>query len=255
MEKPVPLKTSADVAAIRRACRAAVAVLDCLEALVVPGIATLALDTAAREIMSSLGTEAAVSAGFPAAICTSVNEVAAHGIPSDRVLREGDLVTVDVSLVLGGWCGDAARTFGVGILAEEQLRLWRAARSTLAAGVAAVRAGAHLGDVGAAILREASRRGCTVIPDLVGHGIGRELHEEPQVVHTGRRGEGQRIVPGMVLAIEPALTPGSGRIGIRPDGWSLATVDGAPVAQFEHTVAVFLHRTEVLTEAPAGLSA
>ena len=247
MERPVPLKTSADVARIGLACKTAVSILDRLEALIAPGVETRMLDAAAREMMDAAGARPAVAVGFPASICTSVNEVAAHGLPSGQVLMEGDLVSVDVSLILEGWCSDAARTFAVGTPGDGRRRLLEASRSALDAGVAALRAGAHLGDVGAAVVREASRFGCTVIPDLVGHGIGRALHEEPQVFHTGRSGEGQRIIPGMVLTVEPALTLGTGRIVTRPDGWSLTTADGAPTAQFEHAVAVFLHRTEVLT--------
>ncbi|MBN1837522.1 MAG: type I methionyl aminopeptidase [Spirochaetales bacterium] len=252
MERPIPLKTSAEVASIREACAAAVAVLERVREMVAPGVSTLTLDQAARQLMGSLGARPAVPPGFPGAICTSVNEVAAHGVPSDCQLREGDLVTVDVSLELNGWCGDAARTYGVGSLDEGPLRLLTAARRALAAGTAAVRAGGHLGDVGASIAQEAARHRCVVIPELVGHGIGRRLHEEPEVAHTGRPGEGQRIVPGMVLTVEPVLTLGSGRIDARGDGWSLVAADGAPVAQFEHTVAVFLRRTEVLTGGAEG---
>ena len=247
MERLVSLKTSLDIAGLRRACRAAASILAALEELIEPGVTTLALDSAARGAMRCFGAEPAVAAGFPGSICASVNEVAAHGIPSSVPLRAGDLVSVDVSLVLEGWCGDAACTFAVGSLAEDRVRLWTGARAALAAGIAAMRAGGHLGDVGAAIVRQARRHGCTVIPDLVGHGVGRELHEEPQVFPTGKAGKGARIVPGMVLTVEPALTLGSPRVVTRDDGWSLATADGAPVAQFEHTVAVFLERTEVLT--------
>lgn len=247
MEPFVPLKTSADVAGIRRACRAAASILHALKAAIAPGVTTRRLDDASAALMRSWGALPAVPAGFPGNICVSVNEVAAHGVPDDRRLRNGDLVTIDVSLVLEGWCGDAAATYPVGEPDGDCLRVWAAARSALAAGVAAVRAGGHLGDIGAAILSEAGRHDCVVISELVGHGIGRRLHEEPQVFHTGRAGEGPPIVPGMVLTVEPALALGAGRIVKREDGWSLVTMDGAPAAQFEHTVAVFRERTEVLT--------
>jgi methionyl aminopeptidase len=247
VEPLVPLKTADEVAGIRRACKAAVSILHGLEAAVAPGVTTRGLDDVAAGLMRSCGALPAVPPGFPGSICVSVNEVAAHGVPDGRRLRDGDLVTIDVSLVLEGWCGDTAATFPVGELEGDCLWVWAAARSALVAGVGAVRAGGRLGDIGAAVLAEAARHECVVISDLVGHGIGRKLHEEPQVFHTGRAGQGRRIVPGMVLTVEPALALGAGRIVVQKDGWSLATTDGAPVAQFEHTVAVFLERTEVLT--------
>jgi methionyl aminopeptidase len=247
VEPPVRLKSEAEIACIRRSCRAASSILRELEGLLAPGVTTADLDRAAARRMRALQVRTAVAEGFPGSICVSVNEVAAHGVPGERRLEAGDLVSIDVSVLLDGWCGDAASTYAVGELRAEGLRVWAAARSALAVAVAAVRARRHLGDVGAAVLREASRHGCVVISELVGHGIGRSLHEEPEVFHTGLPGEGPAIVPGMVLTVEPALSLGSGRVRTGEDGWSLQVEDGAAVAQFEHTLAVFPDHTEVLT--------
>jgi methionyl aminopeptidase len=247
VDRAALLKTSDDIQAIRRACAAAVALVGWLSRLIEPGVTTAELDGAAAAWMRRRGARPAVAAGFPGSVCLSVNEVAAHGVPLPRPLQAGDLVTVDVSLRLGGWCGDAAWTFAVGEAGEAGARLLQAAREALGAGVAAVRAGTHLGDVGAAIAGAAARRGCRVLPELVGHGIGRALHEEPAVPPTGTPGEGGRIVAGMVLTVEPALTMGDPETLTREDGWSVAVRDGAAVVQLEHTLAVFRDRTEVLT--------
>jgi len=147
----------------------------------------------------------------------------------------------------GGWFGDSAASFGVGILSAEKQRLIETAKKALAAAVQAAQRGSRMGDVGAAILAVAEKQQCVVLPEFVGHGIGRKLHEEPVVPHTGKRGQGLPIVPGMVFTLEPALGLGVAKVQKETDGWSLSSLDRSPVAQFEHTVAVFANRTEVLT--------
>jgi methionyl aminopeptidase len=248
MRPRIVLKTSAEVAGIRESCRLAVRVLAAVREALAPGVSTAELERLAARRIREAGGEPALTPGFPGSICLSVNEVAAHGAPSEYRLVAGDTVSVDVAVRLGGWCGDAAACFVAGEADEPTRRLLDAARDALRAGLRAVRAGGYLGDVGAAVERTAGERGCSVLAELVGHGIGAELHEDPEVPPTGRPGEGQRIVPGMVFTLEPALSLGSGSLVAGADGWSWRTADGARTAQFEHTLAVFRDRTEVLTE-------
>jgi methionyl aminopeptidase len=247
LEPDIPLKTSAEVARIRRSCRLATEVLSALAAWVEPGVSTEELDRLAAERIHACGAETAVVSRFPGSVCLSVNEVAAHGIPSSYRLRLGDTLIADVALCLEGWCGDAAATFAVGNASAEVAGLLAAARAATAAGVAAARAGARIGDIGSAIESVARDRGFHVLADFTGHGIGRRLHEEPAVPHTGLAGEGLHLVPGMVITIEPVLSLGCGEVLSCADGWSYRLADGGRAAQFEHTVAVFRDRSEVLT--------
>jgi methionyl aminopeptidase len=232
---------------IRRSCRLAVEVLGALAARLEPGVSTAELDRLAAQLIREGGAEPAVDGRFPGSVCLSVNEVAAHGVPSEYRLRPGDTVIADVALCLDGWCGDAAATFVAGTAQGPVAGLLAAARAATEAGVGAARAGARIGDIGSAIEAMAGRRGCRVLADFIGHGIGRHLHEEPPVPHTGLAGEGMRLVPGMVITIEPVLSLGAGQVLSGEDGWSFRVADGARAAQFEHTVAVFRDRSEVLT--------
>jgi methionyl aminopeptidase len=250
MEPYIPLKTFHDVACVRRSCRIASETLRRLLEQVRPGTTTRELDTLAAAYIREQGARPGIEPGFPGSICASVNAQIAHGLPGAYRLRGGDLLTLDVTVEKEGWYGDAAVSVLVGEGGEAARRVLETARDALAAGVAALRAGARLGDVGAAVQAAAGRWGCSVIRECVGHGIGRRLHEEPEVPSFGRPGEGMRIVPGMVLAVEPALTSGSGNIVMSEDGWTLLTADAAPAAQFEVTVAVFRDCTEILTAAP-----
>ncbi len=249
MDEGINLKTSVDVARIRRACRAAEGCLRFLAGKIRPGITTLYLDKLAGELLAKSGAEPALRGyrGFPGCICASVNNVAAHGVPTDAVLEEGDVLTLDTTVRVGGWHGDAAWTFLVGEPGPDARRLVKAAWGACLAGIQAARAGGWLGDVGEAIQESARKLGCSVIEDYVGHGIGRALHEDPMVPNFGQRETGTRIVPGMVFTIEPMLTLGGGAAHVSSDGWTLVTSDGSLSAQFEHTVAVFRDSTEVLT--------
>ena len=250
MERHIPLKTFQDVAGVRRSCRIASDTLRHLLQHVRPGIATGELDSLAAAYIRKHDARPGVEPGFPGSICASVNAQVAHGLPCGYLLRDGDLLTLDVSVEKEGWYGDTAASVLVGEGSAAARKLLSAAREALAAGVAAMRAGSRLGDVGAAIEAVSRRENCTIIPECVGHGIGRRLHEEPEVPHTGRTGEGTRITAGMVLAVEPALTTGEGRLVLSADGWTLVTADAAPAVQFEVTVAVFRDSTEILTSAP-----
>jgi len=248
MNPDIPLKTSREVGGIRNSCRIAAEILRSVAAHVERGVSARELDRIAAALMRQFGVRAGVAQGFPGAICVSVNDVAAHGVPGREKLVSGDIVTIDVAVLSEGWYGDVAASFAVGELSAEKQRLLETARSALAAAIQVARAGGRMGDLGAAVLAIAEPQDCVVLPEFVGHGIGGKLHEEPIVPHTGRRGEGLPIVPGMVFTIEPALSLGAAALQKEPDGWSLRTRDRSPVAQFEHTVAVFADRTEVLTE-------
>jgi methionyl aminopeptidase len=251
------LKTSVEVGRIRRACRVAELCLRHLAPMVRPGTATRAFDAAAEAFLREHGAASALKGyrGFPSHICVSVNNVAAHGIPSGYVLEHGDVVSLDITVAVEGWNGDAAWTFLAGKGAPDARRLLRAAWAATAAGIAAVKPGGRIGDIGSAIQRTAGRFGCTVIEDYVGHGIGRAMHEDPMIPNFGQPDTGLRIVPGMVFTVEPMLNLGNREVRVSSDGWTLVTEDDSFSAQFEHTVAVFRDRTEVLTmEHPEALS-
>jgi len=222
-----------------------------IERRVEPGVSTLALDAFAEEFIRS--HEGAVPLfkgqyGFPGSLCTSINSEVVHGIPSDsRVLAEGDIISVDVGVRRRGWCGDSARTFAVGEVSDEAGALMTVTKRALAAAIEATVPGRHVGDVGAAVEAAVHGSGFHIIRDLVGHGIGRELHEDPQVPNRGTVGEGPPLRAGMVLAIEPMVAVGTWRIRTLEDGWTMATADGSLSAHFEHTVAVTDDGPRVLT--------
>jgi len=185
--------------------------------------------------------------GFPAAVCVSVNEEIVHGIPGRRVLEEGDIVSIDLGLIYKGYQADAAVTVGVGRVSPEAERLIRTTEEALMAGIRAARAGARLGDVSWAIQSYAENRGYSVVREYVGHGIGREMHEEPPVPNYGRPGTGLVLRKGMVLAIEPMLVIGDWRTRVLDDGWTVVTADGTLAAHAEHTVAITNGEAEILT--------
>ena len=248
MEPDIPLKTSKDVDGIRNSCRIAAEILRSVAAHVKGGISARELDRIAAALMRQFGVQPGVSPGFPGSICVSLNDVAAHGVPGREKLANGDIVTIDVAVLSGGWYGDVAATYAVGELSTEKRLLLETTRCALTSALEVARAGARMGDLGAAVLDIAESQGFAVLAEFVGHGIGRDLHEEPVVPHFGNRGEGLPIVPGMVFTIEPALGLGGAALQKEPDGWSLRTRDRSPVAQFEHTIAVFADHTDVLTE-------
>jgi methionyl aminopeptidase len=191
--------------------------------------------------------------GFPGAVCISVNEEVVHGIPrADRVLASGDIVSVDVGVRLDGWCADSAWTFPVGTPDAETQRLLRVTQESLDEAVEAATAGNAVGDIGAAVETRVRGTGFGIIRDLVGHGIGRSVHEDPQVPNYGRPGTGEPLVPGTVLAIEPMLSAGTWEIKTLADRWTVITADRSRSAHFEHTVAVTENGPRVLTLAPAG---
>ncbi|MEV4418591.1 type I methionyl aminopeptidase [Patulibacter sp. NPDC049589] len=243
------LKDPAEVDAMAASGAVLAGVLDALADVVAVGVTTNDLDAFAREriragggVPSFLGYR-----GFPGSICASPNDLVVHGIPGPRPLADGDVVSLDVGVTLDGWVTDAARTFVVGEAAEEDLHLVAVGESALADAVAACRPGNMVGDVGAAVQGRAAREGVGVFPSLIGHGVGRRLHEEPQVPNVGRPGQGIHLRPGLVIAVEPMLTLGRPAIRLSPDGWSVFTVDGARATHAEVTVAITEHGPRVLT--------
>jgi methionyl aminopeptidase len=238
----IPLKTAAEVDAIGRAGAIIGQLFEEAPARIVPGATTGELDQFVEEFIRS--HEGAVPAfkglyGFPASACISVNHEVVHGIPSEtRVLAEGDLVSLDVGVVLDGWYADAARTFGVGQIDQAARQLLEITEESLREGIAQAVAGRRLGDIGAAIQRVAERAGYGIVRDLVGHGIGRSPHEEPQVPNFGRSGRGLLLRPGMTLAIEPMINEGSAEVRTLSDRWTVVTVDRSRSAHFEHTIAI-----------------
>jgi methionyl aminopeptidase len=235
------LKSNRELETMDRANRLVHRVLRAVEAAAGPGVSTAELDELAEEMIRADGGVPAFKGyrGFPATLCTSVNDVIVHGIPSSQTrFKEGDLVSVDCGVLLDGFYGDAAITFGIGALSDEAKELMEITRRCLDDAVAAVQPDARLGDVGAAVQARAEGAGFGVVREFVGHGIGRALHEEPQVPNYGKPGQGQRLKPGLVIAIEPMITGGSWRVAIDDDGWTARTEDGRLAAHFECSVAV-----------------
>jgi methionyl aminopeptidase len=246
------LKTADQIDAMARAGHVLAELMRAIAPRVVPGVTTAELDSFAEDFIRS--HDGAIPAfkglyGFPASLCTSVNEEVVHGIPSaKRRLNEGDIVSVDAGVKLNGWFADAARTFPVGEVTANVQRLIDVTRESLSAGIAAARAGSRLGDVGHAIQAVAEAAGLGVVRDLVGHGIGREPHEEPQVPNYGQRGRGLRLQAGLVLAIEPMLNAGGPAVRTLADRWTVVAADGSRSAHFEQTVAVTEIGPRVLTD-------
>lgn len=246
---PVSLKRPDEVVGIAAAGRVLADVLDELAATVVPGISGRDLDEIAHERIRSAGAIPSFLGyrGFPGAICVSPNDLVVHGIPSPTPLQDGDVVSLDVGVTLDGWVADAARTVIVGTPRAADLRMIEAAETALDAAIAACRAGGRIGDIGAAVERRAAECGVEVFPTLIGHGVGRALHEDPQVPNVGTSGQGLRLDPGLVLAVEPMLTRGGPHVRLAADGWSVFTVDGARAAHAEVTVAIEEDGPRVLT--------
>jgi len=238
-----------EIDAIGAAARLVAMTLDELERRVRPGVTTGELDRIAEEFIRAHGGRPAFKGyrGFPASICPSVNEEVVHAIPGPRVLVDGDIIGIDVGVEMNGYYGDAARTLAVGAVSPEVKKLLEVGRAALAAGISKARAGQRLGDVSHAIQAEVEKNGFSIVRDLVGHGIGREMHEEPQVPNYGPPDRGPKLIAGQVLAIEPMVNMGGHDVMTRSDGWTVVTKDGSWSAHFEHTVAVGTDGAEILS--------
>lgn len=249
------LKTEDEIELMRRANQLVGMTLAELAKYIKPGISTLQLDSIAEEFIRDHGATPTFKgfpnpygAPFPASICTSVNEVVVHGIPSkDTVLQEGDIISIDCGTLLDGYNGDSCYTFCVGEVSDEKKQLLKITKESLYKGIEQAVAGNHIGDIGDAVQSYSESYGYGVVRELTGHGIGREMHEDPQIPNYGRRGNGVTLKAGMCIAIEPMITMGDRHIGLLPDKWGIIALDGKPAAHFEHTIAIRRGKAEILS--------
>ncbi len=253
----ITLYTPADFVPMRAAGRLAAETLDMITPHVRPGVTTGELDRLCHEFIT--GHDAIPAPlnyrGFPKSICTSVNHVVCHGIPGDRRLEDGDILNIDVTVILNGWHGDTSRMYAAGTANTRARRLMDVTYEALRRGIAAIRPGATLGDVGHAIQTYVESQRCSVVRDFCGHGIGRQFHEAPNVLHYGRRGEGPVLRPGMFFTVEPMVNAGRPEVKVLDDGWTAVTRDRSLSAQFEHMVGVTEDGVEIFTLSPAGYTA
>ncbi|RYB04979.1 type I methionyl aminopeptidase [Lichenibacterium ramalinae] len=240
---------------MRRAGRLCAEALDLLVPEVRPGVTTAALDKLVFDFAVAHGAYPAPLdyRGFTKSICTSLNHVVCHGIPDDKPLRSGDILNIDVTLIVDGWHGDSSRMYTVGEVPRRAERLIEVTYEALMIGVAAVKPGATTGDIGALIQDFAEAERCTIVREFCGHGIGRLFHDEPNILHYGRRGEGVVLKPGMFFTVEPMVNLGRPHVKVLGDGWTAVTRDRSLSAQFEHTVGVTETGCEIFTLSPAGL--
>ena len=246
----IVLKTPAEIERMRRSGALLRQVHKAVEVAVKPGATTMDLERVAEAQIRELGAKPAFKGyqNYPACLCTSVNEEVIHGIPSDRkVLKQGDVVSVDCGLLLDGYYSDAAVTYPVGDLSQPARKLLDVTKASLEEAIRSAQVGATLGDIGATVQEMCEAEGFGVVREFVGHGIGRSMHEDPQVPNYGRRGKGQKLKPGMVLAIEPMINAGTAEVQVLKDGWTAVTKDGSWSAHFEHTVAITKDGPLVLT--------
>ncbi len=252
--KRIPLKSPGDIVLMRESGRIVAEVLALVGGAMRAGVETWELDRLAEDYIRAQGAEPAFKGYghdrnnlFPATLCVSLDDEVVHGFPSHRPLTEGQVVSIDVGVLKGGFYGDGAMTFAVGRVGERADRLLRVTEEALYRGIAEARAGNHLHDISAAVQQHVEAAGFSVVRDLVGHGVGRSLHEEPAVPNYGVRGTGVMLQEGMVLAIEPMVNAGTHRVTVDADGWTVRTGDGKPSAHFEHTVAIRNGDAEILT--------
>jgi methionyl aminopeptidase len=254
-DRRIKLHDAAGFAGMRRAGRLAAEVLDFVTPHVVPGATTGELDRLCHGFIVARGAIPAPLnyRGFPKSICTSVNHVVCHGIPGDKRLLEGDIINIDVTVILDGWHGDCSRMYPVGKIGVKAQKLIDATYESMMLGIAAVRPGARLTDIGAAIQAYAEGQRFSVVRDFCGHGIGRIFHDAPSVLHFGSPGHGPVLREGMFFTIEPMINAGRHEVKVLEDGWTAVTRDRSLSAQFEHTVAVTAEGCEIFTLSPAGL--
>jgi methionyl aminopeptidase len=251
----VRIKTKREIELIRESCRIVADVLKLVSARIQPGVTTIELDRLAEDYIRSLGAIPAFkgygnvkSNLFPATLCTSVDEVVVHGIPSKRPLREGEIISVDVGVKKEGYFGDGACSYPVGEISKEKKRLLKITEESLRKGIDQAVVGNKLHDISHAVQEHVEAEGYSVVRDLVGHGVGIELHEEPAIPNFGKPGTGMKLQEGMTLAIEPMVNAGAWQVRFAADGWTVLTQDGKPSAHFEHTIAIVDGNPEILTK-------
>jgi len=243
------IKSPTEVATMRQPGMVVASILKILSKEIKPGMTTRQLDEIAVRELERYGATASFKGyrGFPATLCVSINEEIVHGIPGERVIREGDIVSLDFGAIVDGFHGDAALTIGVGNISPRAKQLLEVTKGCLEAGISVARAGAHLGDISAAIQHYAESGGFSVVREYTGHGIGREMHEEPQIPNFGPPGYGPVLQKGMTLAIEPMVNIGGWQTKVKSNGWTVVTADGSLSAHFEKTIAITDGEAEVLT--------
>ncbi len=249
----IPIKSGREIDKMRQACRTASEILEQVSELVRPGVTTKEVDEAAADAIDAAGVKSAFLGYrlghrvFPGNICISLNDEVVHGIGSQRRIQYGDIVKLDIGVVQEGWVGDTATTIAVGMVNERTEELLRVTENALAQAISVAFEGARLGDICAAIEGEAVKHRFSVVREFVGHGVGRKLHEEPQIPNYGRAGTGPKLRAGMTLAIEPMVNCGTAAVKLLEDGWTVCTADGMPSAHFEHTVLITKEKPEILT--------
>lgn len=245
----IPIKSPGEIERMRRACAAAEEVLRAVAALAEPGRTTAELNDAAGEFIRQHGGKSPFLGyrGYPGQVCVSLNDEVVHGIPGNRKIQYGDIVSLDVGIIVDGFVGDNATTVPVGVIKPRTAELLRVTEQSLYAGIAQARPGKRVGDISHAIQAMVESHGFSPVHEFVGHGVGRRMHEEPQIPNFGRAGAGPKLKPGMTLAIEPMINLGRPEVVVLDDKWTVVTRDGKPSAHFEHTVAVLEERAEVLT--------
>ena len=246
----ITIKTKEQIELMRKSGRLAAETLDYLEKLLKPGMTTLEVNDLCHNFIIKHGAIPAPLnyKGFPKSVCTSINEVVCHGIPNSKEkIKDGDILNVDVTTILNGYYGDTNRTFLIGKVNPAVKKLVDVTKECLDLAIAVVKPGARLGDIGAVIQEHAEKNGYGVVRDFCGHGIGTSFHEDPQILHYGKRGTGMIIKEGMTFTIEPMINMGTYKCKVLPDGWTAVTLDGKHSAQFEHTIAVLSDRAEILT--------
>ena len=249
----ITIKSSRDLKLMREACVISARALALGGKMVEPGVTTGQIDHAIRRYIESQGAKPNFLGygGFPASACISVNETVIHGIPGDRVIHEGDIVSIDVGAAIHGFNGDNAATFAAGKVSDEAQRLMDATRESLYEGIKAAQAGSRVGDIGAAVQKYVEMRGFSVVRQFVGHGVGTDRHEDPSIPNFGTPGRGPKLLPGMTIAIEPMVNAGTHEVKILGDGWTTVTKDGRLSAHFEHTVAITPDGPVIMTD-PEG---
>jgi methionyl aminopeptidase len=250
MSGMIILKRPEEIEKARASNRIVAEVLSRLREKIKPGVKTKELDRFAEEMTAKRGAKPAFKGyrGYPFALCVSINDVVVHGMPSDRILEEGDIVGLDFGVFYEGFYGDAAVTLPVARVSEKARKLMQVTEQSLYAGIEQARSGNRLGDISAAVQDSVEQAGFSVVRDFVGHGIGKELHEEPQIPNFGKKGRGVELKIGMILAIEPMVNEGGYQVRILPDGWTVVTQDGSLSAHFEHSVAITENGPEILSQ-------
>ena len=250
----IPIKNEREISMMRRACKITAAARALAGEMVRPGVTTKEIDKAVHDFIVSQGATPSFLnySGYPASTCISVNQTVIHGIPDERVLKEGDIVSIDVGAYIGGFHGDCAATFACGEISPEAQKLIDVTKQSFFEGIKFARQGCRVSDIGSAVQTYVEANGFSVVRDFIGHGVGANLHESPEVPNFGRPGRGPRLIKGMTLAIEPMVNAGAYCVRILPDGWTTVTTDGSLSAHYENTVLITDGEPEILT-VPEGL--